>query len=1568
MSDSLGTKLGKYEIIARIAQGGMARVYQAYHPTLERYVAVKILHAHLAQDPNFISRFRREASAVARLRHPNIVQVYDFDVQGDETYMVMEYIDGPSLKAELEERQAGGQLFTLNETGRIFHSLAGAIDYAHTQSMVHRDIKPANVLFTSDGQVRLTDFGLVRILGANTNTQTGSIAGTPTYMSPEQCQGKQGDARSDIYSLGIMFYEMITGHVPFSGETPLAVLMKHITEELPSPLSLNPDLPKGIEYVISRATAKDPAQRFQTAGEMSQALLSAIGMLGESYLADLPIPVMAAAPYPSSTSSTPLSSYPAPLTATAPYRGLLPFRQEDTTFFFGREAFIQRLVQAVREKPFVAIIGPSGSGKSSVVFAGLLPRLYRETQWAIADFRLGSRPLQSLASALITWLETDITETDRLVEVQKLQQALHQGTLTLNDVIQRVAEKHPERGQLLLVADQFEELYTLCPDPEVRRRFLTILLDGVADQRQQSPKRLTLVLTLRADFLGQALAHRPFAEALQDGDLKIGPMSRQELQQAIENPARKQGATFEPGLVERILDDVGDESGNLPLLQFALTLLWEERRGNRLTHATYQEIGRVAGALARYAEELYSQLNGAEQSQIRQILVQMVRPGAGTEDTRRLATRTEIGEAGWEMVQKLTDARLLITGRDPSDQETVEIVHETLIRRWQRFRQWLDEDREFLLWRQRLRASLRQWINNKQDEGALLRGALLVEAEGWLDYCTVFLSKPELDFIYASVDARLKQEQEEKSRARQQIEDAHRLAEAERKRASAQLLVAHELRSRARVLRWAVGVAGTLALIAIIFGVQSWRNAQLADQNATAAQAARNLAVAQQNIAIREASLSGTAQAEAEISQAIAELERDRADEQAQIALTNFSRLLATQSQTMIEQIDLALLLSLEAYRVSPTWEARQSLWQALETNPALVTSLRGHQNGVNSVAFSADGQWIVSGGEDGSVRLWETQNYQPVGELTPPSNGRILAVALSPDNRYIAAAGSGKEIVIWDRQNLVAPPILLSGHTALITSLAFAPDSRTLASGSADKTVRLWDVVTEQLGSQLVGHTDFVYSLAFNGEGSRLVSGSKDQRLILWDVTTSEMLGDPIPAHSDWVLSVAFSGDGRMVASGGADHAIRLWTVMGDGRLQPQGNPLMGHTGWVQGLAFHPQGELLVSAGGDGTVRLWDVVQGQLMQVWQGHEAGVMGVGFSPDGQMVASAGTDSTILLWQINTPTRMGVLLSELPENITSLAYGQDGNLLAVAGATGREVLVWDKTKQQISHRLAGHTAQIVALTFHPHQPLLAVATADRSLTLWDLIHSQKQESLSFRSAITAIEFSPDGNWLVIATRDNQIFRWNISQNSRVGSPIEGHQTLINDLAFSPDSQWLISGGEDSQILVWDIATGQQVGQPLTGHVGGVVALTFLPDSQILVSGGRDRLVRVWDLSRLDANPLVLEGHEGDVVALTVTADGSRLATGSLDGTVFVWDTQSWTPVLHLLGQANQWVTALGIAPDGQEMAVGYAEAGMVLWNLDELDWQEQACRAANRNFTLEEWRQFFGDKPYRSSCEG
>jgi hypothetical protein len=434
-----------------------------------------------------------------------------------------------------------------------------------------------------------------------------------------------------------------------------------------------------------------------------------------------------------------------------PYRGLEAFREEHAAFFAGRAAFAKQLLNFTLQKELVAVVGPSGSGKSSVVQAGLIPLLRRElpptTTWDTITFTPGTDPFLRLASALAPLLEQHQSETDRLTEAQKLGERLASGEIRLESVMDRVIEKSNGTGRFLVVADQFEELFTLTPEPK-RRPFAGALLGALGKAR------FTLLVTLRADFYSQIInLDRELSDRLVPAQVNIGALTRDELTESIVCPAKLVGLEFEKGLVDRILDDVGSEPGNLPRLEFALTGLWSKKEGRNLTNAAYNEIGGATGALAQRAEAEFSRFAPEEQTAARRLLsrlVRVARPEEGAEDTRQRIELQATDPLSEKVAQALAraDVRLLVMGRPEgagqTKGQTVEVAHEALIRNWNRLRGWLNEDREFLLWRQRLQVQVKEWQDHEEGTDYVLRGAPLSEAECWLERRQQDLTDAEL--------------------------------------------------------------------------------------------------------------------------------------------------------------------------------------------------------------------------------------------------------------------------------------------------------------------------------------------------------------------------------------------------------------------------------------------------------------------------------------------------------------------------------------------------------------------------------------------------------------------------------------------------------------------------------------------------------------------------------------------------------------------------------------------------------------------------------------------------------
>ena len=1563
MTDLIGKTLGKYQIVVRVGRGGMARVYKAYQASLDRYVALKVLHSHLAEETDFVERFEREATAVARLRHPGIVQVFDYDVEDELYYIVMEFIDGPTLKVEISERQKrkpddAAELFTSEEIGRLVTALAEAIDYAHKRGMIHRDLKPGNIMFTVEGEVLLTDFGLARMTYASRHTKTGALSGTPAYMAPEQVQGGRVDSRTDVYSLGVVVYELLTGRVPFTADTSYAIMTKHVTDNVPSMTAFNPAISPEVEITVLKALSKDPALRYGSAGEFAEALRTMVGLpatvrTGHALFAPVATLADSQEMVPLSThAGAPTSSYSR---ITSPYRGLYAFREDDAPYFFGRETFSERLLRTLDQNSMAAVIGPSGSGKSSVVFAGLLPQLREQGEVCLIEMRPGSQPFNSLADALVTVLEPELGETARLLEVKQLARALMDKELHLSEVMTRIGQISGNGQHQVLIVDQFEELYTLCTDDTVRHSFPNTLFDAVHAARLKDVPKLGLILTLRADFMGQALTDRPFADALQEADVKLGPMTRAELGRAIESPAAKKNVVYEAGLVDRILDDVGDEPGNLPLLEFALTLLWERRTGRRLTHAAYEAIGRVEGSLARYADEIYEQLSAEQQRLAKRVFTQMVRPGEGTEDTRRLATRIELGYEEWELAQQLADARLVVTGRTAEGEETVEVVHEALIRGWGRLREWMNSERNFRGWQERVRAAMRQWVDSGRDEGALLRGVPLGEAEEWLTSKGRDISAAEKSYIEASTSLRERQAAEREAQRERELEAARQLANEQRRRAETEHQRAEEqarATQRMRGLAAVLGVVFVLAVVAAIFAINRSQDAAMqADARATEvvvrstaeAEARENAGLAATR-AHESAKARDTADAErvraneaalsALEARDDAEDERDRADAQATLAL---SRQLAAQSATLLgPQLDLALLLSLEANSINNSAETISGILTALQSNPSLHTYLREHPSLLQSVDFDADGDLLVTAGSEGLVLLWDVASGDVLRQLEGHDPTQLVNRAhFSPDGVAVATASDDTTIILWDVASGEGRQVL-DEHTAWVQSVEFSSDGRRLISGSGDRTAIIWDVESGDPLQILTGHNGPLWDAAFSHDGSLAATASNDGTAIVWDITTGEPLYT-LNGHNGVVFNVGFSPDDRILASSGGDNNILLWDLQSGETID---DPLVGHAAGAVSIEFSPDGQLLVSSGADSTVRIWDVATGQQLQVFGNHSGLVPLAAFAPGGEMLASGDATGVAILWDLSEAAQpLGRMLPGQQGGVNKLSFNPDGRLLASAGVDGT-LKVWDVAEgvqdgQTLTHSLLINEP-ITALAYDSEGSLLASGSRNGTAMVWDVTSGEAITApvSAAVNGVASIAISDDGQTLVTGGSTGFVGVWDLIAGQGIGIPLSGHAGPANAVAISPDSNIVASGGADGTVIIRpmdEIVAGQGPGTVLTytGSTGSAVTtMAFSPDSQILVSGDDQGNLVVWDgpagaLDRIAG--LVVDG----LTDIAFDPTGRTLATGETGGNVRLWNTQDWVPTGGILRGPASGISALSYDRNGETLVAVGPDGSWVSW---------------------------------------
>lgn len=1544
MNDLTGKCIKGYELQSQIGKGGFGAVYRAYQSAIGREVAIKVILPKFANTPDFIRRFEIEAQTVARLEQMHIAPLYDYWRDPDGTYLVMRYFRGGSLADALSSGP-----YDLPSTALMLDQISSALEVAHRSNIIHRDLKPDNILLDEDGNAYLADFGIAKNLNHTDGgiTAADAIVGSLDYISPEQARGDQITPHTDIYSLGIVLYETLKGQHPFPGITSIERLYKHLNDPLPKIDTLDEGVREAINTVIQKATAKDPARRYEDALVLAAAFREAArltgvipgsaiveqltrreqdilrrivaGMSNKDIAHELFIELTTVKWYITQIyrklrvrsrmqcivrahemnlllteeSDSDLTAVSREIITTGllpdlenPYKGLRPFQVGDTRDFFGREKFTAALVARLAETGdyarFLAVVGPSGSGKSSVVRAGLIPALWRgelpgSEKWFVIDMLPGTHPLDELEIGLMR-IAAD--------QAQNLHEPLTRDQRGLLRAAQLILPN--DDSELVVMVDQFEEVFTLVENENFRQQFLDLLYTAVIAPRS----RVRVVITLRADFYDKPLHYPDFAEMLRCRMETILPLSADELYRAIHKPAEQIGVTFEEGLVSAIVSEIHYQSGALPLLQYALTELFDNRDGRRLTTQAYERVGRAVGALARRAQAVYDEMDKVGQQAARQMFLRLVTLGEGSEDTRRRVARSELlavipdSDVMEEVIDIFAAYRLLSLDHDPATRTpVVEVAHEALLREWRLLRDWLDASRSDIRQQRLLAAAALEWQKANGDKSYLLTGARLAQVEAWGSQTNITLTRGERDYLQASIAEHRSQTEKEQQR------QAHETALKQRVQRIVQLLAV---------------VSVIAAIIGIALSIFAFSREQHAQESRRKAE--------------REAAVNHS------------------------LVLAN-----AAEKWDVKGYPSLALALAMDATSIDDPPADAVSILTTIAHRPGIQALLTGHQHRVRAVTFSPDGQWALSGScaeltdsgcTQGQIVLWDMATRAEHIRFGGEHTGWINSLVFSPTEPTIAlSAADDGALILWNT-NTGEAIRRFEGHTGAVNSVSFSPDGQLFISGSADHTVMLWDVTTGDVIRRFEGHTGAVNSVAFSPEGQTFVSGSADTTIILWNVNSGESL-QRFEGHTSGINGVAYLSPTTMV-SASTDFTIRSWELT-TGQEIHQLNA--GVT--VDCIAVTPDGRSVLNCGNIGA-GLWTLDQWTLDYNFSEATSNFYSVAVSPDGHQALFGSEDGTIYLLSLGEQPE--VQRFELGgQLLMGVALSPDGRRLLTG--TLNEAVLWDVRSGSIIRRFPGQAGVAGILAFSPDGQSALIGASDwfggtnsTSLVLVDVETGEVIHQLEgHQFFVRAVAFGPDGKTALTGSQKypesqtDQIAGDLILWDLTTGDIIRRFDTTedITDIAFSADGQRAITGSSTpiGKIVLWDIVTGDPIREYTTAEfVFYPFSVAFGPlDETILATTGTGYLA-MWDTETGQIVPR-FAGHEDWAWGLAVSPDGRYVLSGERDGTLILWDFATGHEIRRFNGDPN-FVFEIAFSPDGKTaFSAPFAGNWITQWQIAE-----------------------------------
>jgi WD40 repeat protein/DNA-binding SARP family transcriptional activator len=1095
-----------------------------------------------------------------------------------------------------------------------------------------------------------------------------------------------------------------------------------------------------------------------------------------------------------------------------PFKGLAPFDAADAELFFGRERLVEELVARLADVPLLAIVGPSGSGKSSLLRAGLLAALDGESVLV--------RPTGELASEL----------------------AAHLGRLASGE-------------RLVLAVDQFEELFAPTVTEEERRACVDALVDAAWDPE----RRVVILVALRADFFGSLARYVELSDLIGPNHVLLAPMSATELRRAIEGPAEAAGLGVEAALVDALVDDIAGEAGGLPLLSTTLVDLWRDREGRTLTLAAYERTGGVRGAVGRHAESAFRALCETDQQVARSVLLRLVTVRGGEAPTRRRATRAELDidddETVARVVAALIERRLLV-----SDGGSIELVHEALLERWPRLVGWLDEDAQGRRLREHLANAALEWEASSRDAGELYRGARLAATLEWADAQgkDAGLNRLERNFLDASRTAFARANRRLRTLLALTVillaaalvagvvafvargSARHQATAAIAQRLGAQALVEPRLDRSLLLAREGVNLNDSEATRSNLLAALLRSPAALAVLHGGGVTVVDDaLSRDGGTLAVRGNDGSVTFFDTRTLRQAGPPFE-------APSSISYFGAIVRPVTAMAFSPDDRMLVIgdSDGSHATLTFVDARTHRARASVTSPANAVTA--------DVAYAPGGRTLVDGEAVSGqfsppaevlVRR-ETSDGRALARSHPIAGGRLIGFA--SDGRLFETSGETTSYLLDARTFARTRTFPVAGTAVL------SPDGHAAAFGQDDGSVKLLDLRTGSVQPMARRATGRVIALAFSRDGQTLATASDDGTVDLWDVPT-RALRETFTGHAGAAFGLRFSRDGATLYSGSKDGSVIVWDVLGERRLArpfrfaPSTEAGEGvHTppphGADSALAVSPDGRLFATVPAPNRVTVWRMRDQAVVGELRGPTGDVDSLAFSHDGRLVAATGNAPDTVVWSVATGQRVKLLGPSGPRGTADVAFSPDGRLVATAGIDGK-LRVYDLRSGRIvsSVQVRG---SLQGLSFSPDGTRIAAGGLSGDLVVWNVARRSLERTIHDKDGIQSLQFAPAGKEIAVGELSGNVDFWDPATGGQVGRTLGGQNGDVLGVSFDPAGTELVTTSGDGKLRLWDLASGKLVGAPVPGADTGGWG-TFTPDGKQVIAAFWSGTGVIWSV---------------------------------------------------------------------------------------------------------------------------